>query len=181
MQSSPLYVITGQPGSGKTPLVGELARRGHDVFAEPARAILAEQRAIGGDGTHDRNPRLFYELMLERAIDDFRRAADTRSPTFFDRGIPDMVGYAGLFGHDPMEAEAAARDHRYADVVFALPSWPEIYTTDEERHMTFEFARDFGDHVREVYVGLGYEIVDVPRDTPQARATFVLGMLGLDG
>ena len=40
---------------------------------EPAREILAEQRAIGGCGVADKDPQLFCDLMLERAITDYQR------------------------------------------------------------------------------------------------------------
>jgi predicted ATPase len=51
-----LVVITGPPGSGKTPIVGELVASGFTGVAEPAREVIAEQRALGGDGVWDRNP-----------------------------------------------------------------------------------------------------------------------------
>jgi predicted ATPase len=41
--------------------------------------------------------------------------------------------------------------------------------------MTFETAEAFGDDVRRIYEGLGYEIVDVPKDTPDTRARFIIG------
>src|SRR6185436_18055323 len=87
-------VITGPPGSGKTPIVRELVASGFTGVAEPAREVIAEQRAIGGDGVYDKNPRLFLNLMMSRAVADFRRMSGASSPSFFDRGIPDMIGYA---------------------------------------------------------------------------------------
>ncbi len=174
-----LFVITGPPGSGKTPLVRELVEQGFSGVEEPARAVIAEQRAIDGEGVYDRNLRLFWELMLRRAIDDFRRMEGAGTPAFFDRGIPDLVGYAELFGLDASAAADAAATHRYSGVVFALPSWPEIYVTDSDRKMTFEFAKAFGERVRDVYVDLGYTVVDVPRDAIAVRARFILDRLGL--
>ena len=119
-----LFVITGAPGSGKTPIVRELIALGFTGVDEPAREVLAQQRAIGGGRLHDRDPRLFCDLMLSRAIADFDRMGGARTPVFFDRGIPDQIGYAELFGLDASMAESAAAEHRYNDVVFALPSWP---------------------------------------------------------
>jgi predicted ATPase len=100
-------------------------------------------------------------------------------PAFFDRGIPDLIGYGELFGHDGSEAANAAAVHRYNHLVFVLPSWPEIYVTDSERRMTCEAAAAFGDRVRSIYVELGYSVINVPCDTVVARARFILDTLGL--
>jgi predicted ATPase len=176
-----LLVITGPPGSGKTPIVRELVASGFTGVAEPAREVIAEQRAIGGDGVYDKNPRLFLNLMLSRAVADFQRMCGAPGPVFFDRGIPDLIGYAELFGLDASDAANAAAVHRYNDLVFVLPSWPEIYVTDSERRMTFEAAKAFGERVRTIYVELGYAVVDVPCDTVVARVRFILDTLGLIG
>ena len=56
-------------------------------------------------------------------------------------------------------------------------SWPEIYTTDEDRRATVEQAALFGDIVRTVYERLGYRLIDVPKDGPDARAAFVRGLV----
>jgi predicted ATPase len=174
-----LFVITGPPGSGKTPIVRELRSLGFAGVPEPAREVIAEQRATGGDGIYDRNPRRFVDLMLARAIADFQRLTGEVRPVFFDRAIPDLIGYAELFGLDPSEAVLAAARHRYDGPVIALPSWPEIYVTDDERRMTVAEAAAFGDRIRDIYVDLGYPVVEVPRDTIAARTQFVLETLGL--
>lgn len=174
-----LVVITGAPGSGKSPILSELVARGFSGVPEPAREVIAEQRAKGVERIYDVDPRLFFELMLSRAVTDFRRMRTAPGPAFFDRGIPDLIGYAGLSEIDPSQAVQAATAHRYDDLVFVLPSWREIYTTDIDRRMTYEEAEAFGERVREIYVGLGYSVVDVPRDTVTARVRFILDTLGL--
>lgn len=172
-------VITGPPGSGKTPLLAELMSLGFRGVEEPARAVIAEQRAIGGRGVYDQDRELFFDLMLSRAVEDFRRMAGAESGrVFFDRAIPDLIGYAELFDLDPAPAMAAAGEHRYNRRVFALPSWPEIYVTDDERRMSYEGAAAFGDRVRSAYEQHGYDIVDVPRDTVAARARFIVDTFG---
>jgi predicted ATPase len=171
------FVITGAPGGGKTPVLKELVALGFEGVPEPAREVLAEQRAAGGTGVPEKDPKRFCDLMLARAVDDFDRSDGAGRPVFFDRGIPDNVGYFRLFGLDASSAEQAARLRRYNDLVFVLPSWREIYTTDEERRMTFEMAHRFGVVTRGIYAGLGYTLIDVPRDTPQARARFIAAMV----
>jgi predicted ATPase len=160
-------VITGAMGSGKSTLLAELRKRGLAVVPEPARIVLAAQRAAGGDGVPGRSPQRFCDLMLERMKSDY----DEHPSAFYDRGIPDHVGYAHLFRLEPPRVD----DRRYDGRVFVLPAWREIYATDDERKMTFELAEAFGEDVRRIYEGLGYEIVEVPKDTPDAWARFIIG------
>lgn len=167
------YVITGPPGSGKTPLLAELVGLGYTGVPEPAREVIAEQRSIAARRVYDRDPALFVELMLDRALADFAASAQSAVPVFFDRGIPDLVGYCRLSGLDTARAWDAAKEHRYNPVVFALPPWPEIYTTDEDRKMTFELAAAFGRQILEVYEQLGYTMIEVPRSSPAERAAFI--------
>jgi predicted ATPase len=168
-----LFVMTGAMGSGKSAILSELAGMGYGVVTEPAREVLAEQRAAGGDGLPEKSPTLFCELMLSSAVASYERMRDSTAPVVFDRGVPDQVGYAELFGIDASAAEQAAGVCRYHDEVFVLPSWPEIYRTDDERTMSFEAAAAFGDRVRAIYARLGYTLVDVPRGSPSERARFI--------
>lgn len=150
---------------------------GYHGIDEPARRILSEQRRIDGDGIPSRNTMLFVELMLSRAIEDYCRLDISSAPVFFDRGIPDTVAYASLFGLEVSLSREAARNHRYNRQVFYLPSWEQIYTTDDERTMTFQAAREFGEGIRETYESLDYSLVDVPFLPEKERVEFILTFL----
>lgn len=170
-------LITGAMGSGKSTLVRALAARGVRVVEEPARPILAQQRAYGGAGVPERDPRLFVELMLSRAIAAHGDSAAADGPVLFDRGVPDMIAYAALFGLDRAPYRRAAAVFRYAPRAFVTPDWPEIYATDEERKMTWAEARAFGEALTAIYPELGYDLVELPRASPEERADFVLARL----
>jgi predicted ATPase len=71
------FVITGAPGSGKTLVLKELVAMGFTGVPEPAREVLAEQRAVRGMGVPEKDPTRFCDLMLARAVDDFGGSPST--------------------------------------------------------------------------------------------------------
>ena len=171
------FVLTGAMGSGKSTLVQELRKAGIRCIPEPAREILAEQRAIGSDGVPEQNPELFCKLMLSRALQDYHQEVSASEVQVFDRGIPDMVAYAELFAIDPTSFYKAAEQNRYNPGVFFFEGWEEIYTNDSERRIGFEGARLFGERVRSIYEKLGYQRWNVPLQSIEERTSFILERL----
>ena len=166
-----LWTLTGAPGSGKTAILDQL--RGTIRYVdEPARRVLAEQRASGGTGTPDRDPARFVELLLEAAISDHERALGG-GPTLFDRGIPDCIAYAIHLGVDPGPSIRASDRYRYHDEVLILEPWEEIYATDDERTMSFADAVAFHSLLEDAFDRSGYRRVTVPRGSAGDRAIFV--------
>ena len=125
----------------------------------------------------ERDPGLFVELLLSRALYEYRRHADSRRPVLFDRGLPDVIAYARLFGLPDSGALAAARRHRYNPRVFLLPAQEGIYRQDDERKMTFAEAHAFGEIIRQAYEELGYAVVELPEGMPDERAGALLAQL----
>ena len=169
MHKENCFILTGAPGSGKSTIVRLLREKGFTCVDEPARQIISEQRAINGSGTSDKDPSLFIELMLSRAISRYHDIGNTSGPVFFDRGVADNIAYALLYDLPFERGWAAAKLFRYNATVFFAPNWRDIYTTDEERTMTFEASAPMGDSLRTVYQKLGYEVVDLPLSTPEKR------------
>jgi predicted ATPase len=167
------FVLTGAFGSGKSTLLEHLKLRGLRGIVEPARPILAEQRSVQGNGLPEKDPRLFVELMFSRMLDTYQQNDGSPGPILFDRGIPDILGYAALFGFDFPPGEHAARLYRYNRRVFMAPAWEEIYCTDNERRLPFSRARDFGDNLRHIYERLGYSPIDLPLVSVEERAEFI--------
>jgi predicted ATPase len=174
--ASGLFILTGAPGSGKTAILSRLIDEFRCVD-EPAREVLAEQRATGGRGTWDQDPALFVDLLLERSIVKYETARRSGDTVLFDRGVPDCVVYAVLAGTDPGPSLAAVGLYRYQPHVFFLEPWSDIYETDEERIMTFDDTVSFSEALRDVYERSGYTLVDVPRGSVDDRAAFVGGVL----
>ena len=166
-------VIAGAMGSDKSTILQLLKAQGFNVVPEPAREILAEQRSIGDEGVPEQNPKLFTQLLLSRAIYQYKQMQTAQDIVIFDRGIPDNIAYAQLFNLNYPPAHQAAKLYRYHIDVFIFPAWDKIYTTDDERIMSFEAAKAFGDSVQKVYKECGYNLIEVPRASPEKRVKFI--------
>jgi len=178
LHRSNFFVISGGPGCGKTALLEELSRLGYRFAPEDARRIIQEQVQSGGTALPWADRKAYTRLMLQRSIESFLQHSASTERMFFDRGIPDTLGYARLIAlPDHSLIQDACSSYRYAARVFLLPPWKEIYTTDAERKQDFAEAERTFEVVKQVYLDCGYQVVEVPKNAPAERARFVLHQL----
>ena len=170
-------IITGTMGSGKSSVLNAISKDEHDIVPECARTILAEQRAFGGSGVPDKDPSLFCELLLSRTLHQYKNNKDV-SLTIYDRGLPDIIGYAKWFNLELSHFKSCAKQYRYNNTVFLLEPWQEIYVNDDERKMTFKEAELFHDDLVNIYKELNYELLIVPKASIQERVAFIYRKLG---
>lgn len=170
------FVITGGPGSGKTSLIAAFERAGYASSVEAGRAIIQDQVAIGGHALPWNEPALFAELMLSCELRSYHLAKSWHGPVFFDRGVPDVIGYLRLMGLAvPEHMKRAAGLFRYNPRVFIAPPWEEIFRTDGERRQDFAEAVRTYEAMVSAYGECGYELMEVPRAPVAERMRFVLG------
>lgn len=135
------FVVTGGPGSGKSALIDALKRAGYARSVEAGRAIIQDQVAIGGAALPWSDPMMFAELMLSWEMRSYQIAGRLAGRVFFDRGVPDVVGYLHLVGLPvPAHVDKAAKTYRYNRRFFIAPPWAEIFEQDSERKQSFEEA-----------------------------------------
>jgi energy-coupling factor transporter ATP-binding protein EcfA2 len=93
-----LFVVTGGPGSGKTTLIDALAQAGCARSIEAGRGVIQDQVAIAGPALPWRDPQAFAELMLCWEMRSYHLTQEQAGPVFFDRGMPDVIGYLRMLG-----------------------------------------------------------------------------------
>jgi len=174
------HVITGGPGSGKTSLINELNNSGYLTVPEEGRRIIKEQIESAGEGLPWKNKPVFAALMLKSSLEAYQKMLqESAGPlVFFDRGIPDTIGYMEL-ENIPIspETELIIRANPYHINVFLLPPWKDIYETDTERKQSWQEAVNTCEIMKEIYTRYGYNIIDVPFDTVINRKKFILNNL----
>ena len=169
------FVLTGGPGSGKSTLIEALGSVGFRTVPEAGRSIIREQVAISGRALPWIDPALFAEMMLSRDLQSYERHAGHQEVVFFDRGLPDVMGYLRLLDLPiPDHVRKAVDLHRYHPCVFICPPWPAIFTQDRERKQTREEAELTNEAMIRVYSDCGYRLIEVPRAVVDDRRQFIL-------
>ncbi len=170
------HVITGGPGAGKTTLIDALRRAGFACSVEAGRGIIQDQVAIDGPALPWQDRAAFAEQMLTWEMRSHHLAAQASGPVFFDRGVPDVVGYLRLEDLPvPAHVQRATGRFRYNRRVFIAPPWPEIFHQDAERRQDHaEAARTF-EALANVYQELRYELIELPRVPVEQRVAFLIG------
>lgn len=174
------HVLTGGPGSGKTSLLDALRSRGYTCSVEAGRGIIQDQVSIAGRALPWEDRSIFAELMLCWEMRSYRIAQEMTSPVFFDRGIPDVLGYLRLIGIPvPDHIRNAAQKFRYNSTVFIAPPWREIFSQDHERKQDFDEAIRTYEAMVATYTELEYRLVEIPCAPVEARVNFIVDRLGL--
>ena len=173
--NNPFIIITGSPGSGKTTLLDAIAARGFSVTPEAGRGIIRAQDSIDGPALPWKDKNLFAETMLVWEMRNYDEAAHNPAPVFFDRGIPDIAGYLTLHGLMlPCHLLKAMAERRYHPQVFIAPPWADIFEKDPERRQDWDEAVRTYHAMRAIYTAQNYRLIELPLDTVEARADFIL-------
>ena len=169
-------LITGGPGTGKSTLLAALAAAGEVCFEEASRTLIREQLASDGRKVPWGDLWDFAQECSVRMRDQIDRSA-AGGVSFFDRGLPDLMGYLAHGGqHSPNAWQTAS--HVYARVAFFAPPWSQIFVNDPERPQSFSEACALSSHIRAAYESCGITLVELDRAAVNVRVAQVLNHLG---
>ena len=143
-------LFTGAPGTGKTSVIQELEKLGYSICSEKARQVIKQElKEQSNPVCVPWNDVLCFSMkVLDRILSD--KMNDTATPVFFDRGIPDLMGYLNLSGREYDHTYFSSRipEMEYSNTVFLFPVWEEIYANDLERKESLEQAFQVECHIR---------------------------------
>ncbi len=170
-----IVVLIGGPGTGKTTIINKLISLGYCCYPEISREVTQQAKNKGTDQLFLEKPLYFSELLLEGRVKQYQNALlESHQYIFIDRGIPDIIAYMNYIGDSyPEIFENMCNKFKYSKI-YALPPWEEIYVSDDERYENFKQASEIYDHLVETYTKYGYKLIEVPKDTVDARVDFIL-------
>jgi predicted ATPase len=168
-------VIAGGPGAGKSTLLRALAASGEICYEEASRVLIREQLARGGQVVPWGDLWAFAQECSERMRLQLTAGACHRR-CFFDRGLPDLIGY---LNHGGLSAPEAWREisRAYTPSVFFAPPWREIYVNDAERPQTYAEAKELSAHVRNAYLDCGFRLIELAKGSVVDRLQQILHYL----
>lgn len=170
------YIITGGPGFGITTTVNELHRLGFATVREAARHLIE----IAGPESHclpwiDREA--FDQTLARQKAQDYRLV--TRLPVFFDRAIPDYVGWRLYTGYSLEKYFRFVEEYPYERTVFMTIPWEEIYEQNENRPFSFDESKRIHQILAYSYASLGFTVMLLPKASPSSRANLIKQYLNL--
>jgi len=165
------YVITGGPSSGKTKTIEYLSFLGYPIIPEAARVLIDVEKSKGKTTKEIRSD----EFEFQRKALQMKIEVEDRIPpeqiTFFDRGIPDSIAYYQICGEDPTPVIKASQKRKYIKVFLLEQLQLE---KDYARTEDDETVKKLNRLLRESYLNLGYEIVDIPVMSIEKRVQKIL-------
>lgn len=169
-----LSVLTGSPYSGKTTVIETLAALGFVTAEEVAIALIKRREALNEVHQPSRDRTSFQLAVMRRQVEQYSRLANCRA--FFDRGLPDGIGYFLADGLDVPDALLRASAACRYDRVFFLEAleWP---SSDRWREENPEYQRKIEQGIQNAYRQLGYRMIRIPVLSVRDRRELILSYL----
>ena len=163
-------IITGPPGSGKSTLLHALEKQGFQCMQEVSRAIIRSEQNLGKDGMPWKNMERFAQLVFNKTL----TILPTDQSTFCDRSLVDTIAYLEDAQVETLKELKQFKFHDYYhSTVFFTPPWSDIYTQDPQRPQQFEEHIALSEKLKEVYIRLGFRLIQVPLTNIKTRVKFI--------
>jgi predicted ATPase len=173
VKSNNWYVLTGGPATGKTTLLGELAKLGYKTVPEAAREHIdnAYKKGIRVEDLRS-NEKLFQEDVTRLKLRN-EKALNPSQVTFLDRGMQDTTAYMNYYGF-PIEKWLKeiidASSYKKVFMLEPLAVDPHDYARTEDQ----KFMNEINGLLSQAYLDAGMELIYVPAYPLQERVKFIV-------
>lgn len=167
------FIITGGPGFGKTSILNKLNELGFETFNEVAREIINEQRVIAGKLLPWLDRKKFDYEVIKRMTNQYH-SHNFKKVAFFDRGLPDLVGWRIYDNLSFEDIEKYMNTFRYEKIVFITEEWAEIYSSSVNRPYSFEQACEINKLLARGYLSYGYVVKYLPKVDIHSRVEYII-------
>ena len=168
-------VLTGGAGVGKSTVINLLAQHGYQtipevwtlLFNEAKQANRAEAFLLPSflNSSEFRIKMMDVQLLFENSL-------EKEKITFLDRSTIDIVAYGYFYDIEMSEAMINVPKNNKYDLIFFLDPLPiELY---HHELCDSETSLRQHEHIKKFYKDLGYNIIEVPFDSPEERMKFIL-------
>ena len=171
MDKTNWHVITGAPCSGKTAVICGLEQLGYRVVHESARAYIDEELQKGKSISRIKSDILSFESHILYKKIEIENRLPKNELIFFDRAVPDSIGYYLLEGLNPEEPIIKSKQQVYKKIFFFERL---SFEKDEVRSEDDLIAARLDTLLKESYQMLGYDIIPVPLMTVEERIQFIV-------
>lgn len=173
------FVLTGAPGLGKSALLPGLRSAGFVTYAEVARTLIDRWRIEGPKELSPWQNRVKFDEAIAVGMQRDYDSADTRTPTVFDRGLPDLIAWKRYY-QLPVDGRMLqmVEQRPYERIVFMTPDWAPWYTRESDRPYDYEQTIAINAELRRTYHSMGYEISELPRSDVPIRVSFIVERVG---
>jgi predicted ATPase len=171
MQRTNWYVITGAPCSGKTAVICVLEQMGYQVVHEVARAYIDKELGKGKSIAQIKADILSFERNILYKKIEIENSLSQDATVFFDRAVPDSIGYYMLERLNPDEPIKKSKQTEYKKIFFFERLG---FEKDAVRSEDDIIAAELDRLLRESYQMLGYNVVYVPLKSVSDRVDFIL-------
>jgi len=171
MQRTNWYVITGAPCSGKTAVICVLEQMGYQVVHEVARAYIDKELGKGKSIAQIKADILSFEHNILYKKIEIENSLSQDATVFFDRAVPDSIGYYMLERLNPDEPIKKSKQTEYKKIFFFERLG---FEKDAVRSEDDIIAAELDRLLRESYQMLGYNVVYVPLKSVSDRVDFIL-------
>ncbi len=170
-------ILTGGPGTGKSSVLKTLIEKGYPCKEEVFREFIQDTSNETPGSNYQEAPLHFSTLLFKARTEQYESILNNQF-NFFDRSLIDILAYLKLDNiSPPLNWLEYIKMHPYNNKVLYFPFWPEIYHNDQERFEDLALAQQIDKELRATYTELGYEILEVPKQSIAKRAEYICDLL----